>query len=52
MSLVDAQEKIEAWRMEYNHDRPHSSLGYQSPSDFAEQEQAQEDEVALCEITA
>ena len=52
MSLVDAQEKIEAWRMEYNHNRPHSSLGYQSPSDFAEQEQAQEAEVALCEITA
>jgi len=52
MSLVDAREKIEAWRMEYNHRRPHSSLGYQSPSDFAEQEQTQEAEVALCETTA
>jgi putative transposase len=52
MSLVDAQEKIEAWRMEYNHNRPHSSLGYQSPSEFADQEQTSEVEVALCEITA
>jgi putative transposase len=51
MSLVDAREKIEAWRTEYNHRRPHSSLGYQSPSEFAENEQTSEDEVALCEIT-
>ena len=51
MSLVDAQEKIEAWRMEYNHNRPHSSLGYRSPSEFAEQDRTSEVEVALCEIT-
>jgi putative transposase len=51
MSLVDAQEKIEAWRIEYNHNRPHSSLGYQSPSEFADQDQTPEVEVALCEIT-
>jgi len=51
MSLVDAQEKIEAWRKEYNHNRPHSSLGYQSPSEFADQDRTSEVEVALCEIT-
>jgi putative transposase len=51
MSLVDAQEKIEAWRIEYIHNRPHSSLGYQSPSEFADQDQTPEVEVALCEVT-
>jgi putative transposase len=52
MSLVDAQEKFEAWRMEYNHNRPHSSLGYQSPSEFADHERTSDVEVALCETTA
>ena len=27
LSLEDAQDKIESWRMEYNSFRPHSSLG-------------------------
>jgi len=26
LSLEDAEEKIEAWRREYNEERPHSSL--------------------------
>jgi putative transposase len=34
-SLADAQEKIETWRKEYNEYRPHSSLGYQTPTAFA-----------------
>lgn len=34
-SLVDAREKIEAWRVDYNTERPHSSLGYQTPGEFA-----------------
>jgi putative transposase len=33
-SLKDAQEKIEAWRKDYNCDRPHSSLGNLSPEEF------------------
>jgi putative transposase len=33
--LADAREKIEAWRKEYNEYRPHSSLGYQTPAEFA-----------------
>jgi putative transposase len=46
MSLPDAQEKIEAWRHDYNHDRPHSSLGYRSPSEFADQSDSQKTRVA------
>jgi transposase InsO family protein len=33
-SLADAQQKIEAWRVDYNTERPHSSLGYQTPEEF------------------
>jgi putative transposase len=35
MSLAEAREKIEAWRQDYNQLRPHSSLGYQTPEEFA-----------------
>jgi putative transposase len=34
ISLADARAKIEAWRIEYNTERPHSSLGYLSPEQF------------------
>ena len=34
LSLEDAKEKIEAWRSHYNEQRPHSSLGYQSPLEY------------------
>jgi putative transposase len=34
-SLADAREKIEAWRVDYNTQRPHSSLGYRTPAVFA-----------------
>jgi putative transposase len=34
-NLMDARAKIGAWRDEYNGERPHSSLGYQTPNDFA-----------------
>jgi putative transposase len=40
LSLQDAREKIESWRIEYNTFRPHSSLGDLTPSDFAEQQAA------------
>ncbi len=32
--LEDAKEKIEAWRKEYNTERPHSSLGMRTPAEF------------------
>lgn len=35
LSLDDARDKIETWRMDYNEYRPHSSLNYKTPSDFA-----------------
>jgi putative transposase len=34
-SLRDARNKIEIWRQDYNQERPHSSLGYLPPSEFA-----------------
>ena len=36
-NLWDARQKIAAWRVEYNEERPHSSLGYQTPAEFARQ---------------
>ena len=35
LSLADAREKIEAWRMFYNQVRPHSALEWCTPSDYA-----------------
>src|SRR6202020_2452194 len=34
-NLQDARAKITAWRDEYNGERPHSSLGYRTPNEFA-----------------
>jgi len=36
LSLDDAKEKIESWRVDYNHFRPHSSLADSTPALFAE----------------
>lgn len=36
VSMKDAQEKIEAWREEYNSCRPHSALGMKTPREFSE----------------
>ncbi|MFT4603744.1 MAG: putative transposase [Thalassolituus oleivorans] len=35
-NFLEAQTLIERWRLEYNKEHPHSSLGYQSPSEFAQ----------------
>jgi putative transposase len=35
LSLEDARMKIESWRKDYNEFRPHSSLGYKTPAEFA-----------------
>jgi putative transposase len=35
VSLADARRKIEQWRIVYNQERPHSSLGYLTPHEFA-----------------
>jgi putative transposase len=36
LSLADAQEKLDAWRSDYNRIRPHSALGNLAPSEYAE----------------
>jgi putative transposase len=39
-SLREARTIIEAWRHDYNQLRPHSSLGYLAPEEFAARNQA------------
>lgn len=36
LSMRHARQVIEAWRQEYNNERPHSSLGYLTPNRFAD----------------
>jgi putative transposase len=36
-NLWDAKRKIAAWRIDYNTKRPHSSLSYRTPLEFAQQ---------------
>ncbi len=35
LSLADARTKIEAWRRDYNESRPHTSLGWMTPVEYA-----------------
>ena len=35
LSLADARAKIEAWRRDYNESRPHMSLGWLTPLEYA-----------------
>lgn len=37
-SLPDARRQLERWRIDYNTERPHSSLGYRTPAEFAQGE--------------
>ena len=34
-SLFEAQLLLEDWRLEYNHYRPHQSLNYMTPAQYA-----------------
>jgi putative transposase len=38
LSLQDAREKLESWRMDYSQTRPHSSLGNRTPEEFQKPE--------------
>ena len=35
LALADARAKIEAWRRDYNESRPHMSLGWMTPIEYA-----------------
>ena len=35
LSLDDAREKIETWRLDQNRERPHGALGNLAPLDYA-----------------
>jgi putative transposase len=35
LSLRHARKLIDAWRQDYNDERPHSSIGYLTPKQFA-----------------
>lgn len=48
-SLAEAQAILDAWRVDYNHHRPHGSLGHLTPSEFVSQCQEERTvEKALC----
>ncbi len=38
-SLEDARRKLERWRIDYNRDRPHSSIGNLAPIEFERRSQ-------------
>jgi len=42
-SLAEARVILESWRVEYNEKRPHSALGYQTPSEYAAAQRNQTD---------
>jgi putative transposase len=44
LSLPHARSVIEAWRIEYNTERPHSSLGNRTPEEFAGTQPTQDQE--------
>ena len=37
LNLEDARKEIEKWRKDYNQNRPHSSLKYKTPNEFAKE---------------
>ncbi len=43
ISLEDAQDKLDNWRREYNHERTHSSLNDMIPTEFVRSLQKDED---------
>lgn len=48
-TLYEARILIEAWRQDYNSNRPHSSIGYVPPAEFAAKHQfATSDSTSMC----
>ncbi len=46
VSIDDARQRIKMWRQDYNHRRPHGSLGHLTPIEFAQQGRETASEVA------
>ena len=44
VTMAQARWIIENWRIEYNEERPHSSLGYRTPADYAADLEAKDQE--------
>ena len=51
LDLAHAREVIYDWRQDYNERRPHSSLGYQTPSEFASAIRQEKSESKTKDIT-
>jgi len=49
-NLFEARAKIAAWKEEYNEERPHSSLGYVAPREFARRVAALRSPAAPCAL--
>lgn len=47
VTMRHAREVIEAWRIEYNTERPHSSLGDLTPEEYAQRHRAQTEQQVL-----
>ena len=46
ITMHDVREKLKAWQDDYNHQRPHGSLGHLTPSEFAKIRSGQPREAA------
>ena len=54
-TLHQARVELAAWKNDYNHHRPHSGLGWQTPSEFAKtatSAQAKAMDAALLDVCA
>jgi putative transposase len=49
-SIEDARKKLEAWRVDYNTVRPHSSLGDRSPSELLEAHHQEVQEASILNL--
>ena len=47
LSIDDARSKIEAWRVDYNLHRPHSSLGQLTPREYLRRSGIEDKEAAI-----
>ncbi len=52
VDLAHAQALLDAWRHDYNHQRPHGPLGHLTPSEYVERSQQQDTAVARLQLAA